>query len=180
MREVEVKYQVADLGSVVRELESRGVVLSDPVVQDDQAYAPVGWQYGDARNGVPFARLRTSQGQHVFTVKRPAENVMSCEEYESVVADRDRMHEAIMTLGFWPTVRIRKVRRTATVGDVGLCLDEVDGVGMFLELERLVADGVPGEVVQAELARFAESLGIKAEPVTQTYDTLVRATMASA
>jgi adenylate cyclase class 2 len=180
VREVEVKYQVADLESLLLVLESRGVELSAPVVQDDQAYAPAGWAYGDARDGVPFARLRTSQGRHVFTVKRPAENVMSCEEYETPVADRDQMHAAVVAMGFWPTVRIRKVRRTALVGDVALCVDEVDGVGVFLEAERLVSDSVPGEIVQAGLAEFVESLGIEAEPVEETYDTLVRAAMAPA
>jgi len=72
VREVEVKYQVADLASLLLVLESRGVELGVPVVQDDQAYAPAGWEYGDPRGGVPFARLRTSQGRHLFTVKRPA------------------------------------------------------------------------------------------------------------
>lgn len=180
MREVEVKYRIADLGSVLLALESRGVEMSEPVVQDDQAYAPVGWEYGDSREGVPFARLRTSAGRHVFTVKRPAGNVMSCEEHETVVADRDRMHGAVVAMGFWPTVRIQKVRRTASIGDVALCVDEVDGAGVFVELERLVGDDRPGGQVQAELARLAGSLGIEGEPVEQTYDTLVRAAMASA
>jgi len=100
---------------------------------------------------------------------------MSCEEHETPVADRDQMHAAVVAMGFRPTVRIRKVRRIAVVGDLALCVDEVDGVGVFLEAERLVGDGVPGEVVQAELAAFVESLGVEAEPVEQTYDTLVRA-----
>lgn len=69
---------------------------------------------------MPFARLRTVDGQHLFTLKRPAENVLSCEEHETAVADRDQMHHAIMAMGFRPTVRILKVRRTATVGDLVL------------------------------------------------------------
>jgi len=34
-------------------------------------------------------------------------------------------------------VRIHKVRCTATVDDLVLCVDERDGVGMFVEAERL-------------------------------------------
>ena len=116
-------------GSSVRGAETAGIELGAPVRQDDQAYAPDGWVYGDARCGVPFARLRTVGGRHVFTVKRPAENVLSCEEHETVVADRDQMHHAIVAMGFWPTVRIVKTRCTATVGDLVLCVDELDGLG---------------------------------------------------
>lgn len=66
-------------------------------------------------------------------------------------------------MGFMPTVRIRKVRRSATFGELTVCLDELDGVGVFVEVERQVPDGAPGEAVQAELSCFVESLGIRVE-----------------
>lgn len=174
MREVEVKFQIRDSEALLAALIARGIELGPPVRQDDQAYAPDGWRYGDDRRGVPFARLRTAEGRHVFTLKRPAENVLSCDEHETVVADRVQMHHAIVAMGFRPTVRIGKVRRTAAVGDMVVCVDEVDGVGVFLEVERLVSDGVPGEEVQAELSRFVASLAVRAERSVQTYDSLVR------
>lgn len=175
MREVEVKYRVRDTEALLAALETRGIELGAPVRQDDQAYAPDGWAYGDARRGVPFGRLRTMNGRHIFTVKRPAENVFSCEEHETVVADREQMHRAILAMGFRPTVRIVKMRRTATLGDLVLCVDELEDLGVFLEVERMVADDVPGEAVQAELSRFVISLDIEAEQTSQTYDSLVRA-----
>ena len=173
MREVEVKFQIRDAEAVIAALTARGIELGPPVRQDDQAYAPDGWSYGDDRRGVPFARLRTADGLHVFTLKRPAENVLSCDEHETVVADRVQMHHAIVAMGFRPTVRISKVRRTATVGDMVVCVDEVDGAGVFIEVERMVPDGVPGEEIQAELSRFVASLEVRAERSVQTYDSLV-------
>jgi adenylate cyclase, class 2 len=180
VREVEVKYRVRDLGALLAALKMRGIELGVPFCQDDQAYAPDGWAYGDDRRGVPFARLRTVDGRHVFTLKRPAENVLSCEEHETAVADRDQMHCAVVAMGFRPTVRIVKMRRTGTLGDLVLCVDELDGLGVFLEVERMVPDGVPGEAVQAELSRFVASLGIDAEQTGQTYDVLVRDLLTSA
>jgi adenylate cyclase, class 2 len=180
MREVEVKYRVRDLGALLAALEMRGIELGEPFRQDDQAYAPDDWTYGDDRRGVPFARLRTVDGRHVFTLKRPAENVLSCEEHETAVADRDPMHCAVLAMGFRPTVRIVKMRRTGSLGDLILCVDELDGLGAFLEIERMVPDGVPGEAVQAELSRFVASLGIDAEQTGQTYDILVRGLLTSA
>jgi adenylate cyclase class 2 len=63
------------------------------------------------------------------------------------------MHRAVVAMGFRPTVRIVKVRRTGSLGDMALCVDELDGLGVFLVVERMVPDGVPGEAVQAELSR---------------------------
>lgn len=92
------------------------------------------------------------------------------------------MHYAVLAMGFRATVRIGKVRRSAVIdgGDTVLCLDEVDGVGTFVEMERLVPDGVPGEVVQAELARFVAALGVEASRTKDSYDTLVRAALTPA
>lgn len=179
-KEIEVKYQVRGAGALVAALAARGIALGEPVRQDDQAYAPVGWSYGDGKLGVAFVRLRTVDGRHTFTLKRPAENALSCEEYETAVSDREQMHRAIEAMGFWPTVRIVKLRRTAELPDLSLCLDEVEGLGTFLELERMVPEEVPGEAVQAELAAFVASLGIDAHRTEETYDSLVRASLASA
>ncbi|GAB3170541.1 class IV adenylate cyclase [Myceligenerans halotolerans] len=175
MREVEVKFRVRDAESLLLALKERGVDLDGGVFQDDQAYAPVGWSYGDDKGGVSFVRLRTVDGRHTFTLKRPAENALSCDEFESVVTDREQMHAAICAMGFVPTVRIAKTRRTGRVGGVAVCVDDVEGLGAFIELERLVPEDVDGEAVQCELADWVVSLGIDAERTTETYDSLVRA-----
>lgn len=176
--EVEVKYRIGDLVALEAALAVRGVVLSAPVYQDDQAYARVGWEYGQSKIGVPFARLRTERGRHLLTVKTPVANELSCVEHETEVADREQMDAAIQQLGFYPTVRIRKARRTATLGLMSLCVDEVDGIGAFLEIERIVSWGELGERVQAELDRFAATLNVSLERTTDTYDSLIRAARA--
>ena len=56
VREIEVKYRIWDTEALFAALKGRGIELGAPVRQDDQAYAPDGWAYGDARCGVPFAR----------------------------------------------------------------------------------------------------------------------------
>jgi adenylate cyclase, class 2 len=93
---------------------------------------------------------------------------------------REQMDLAIRAMGFYPTVRIAKVRRTAAVAGVVLCVDEVAGLGTFLGLEQMVGDEVSGEAVQAELARFVASLDVEAERTAETYDFLVRAALTSA
>jgi adenylate cyclase, class 2 len=178
VREIEVKYRLHDLAALERELGRRGAVLSSPVRQDDQAYAQQGWAYGQAKIGVAFARLRTQDGRHLFTVKKPLDNEMACIEHETEVADRAQMHRAVVTMGFVPTVRIVKTRRTATIGDVAMCVDDVEHAGLFFEAEQVVGPWVSALAVQDELDRLVRSLGVTMERVTDTYDTLVREALA--
>ena len=180
MREIEVKCRVDDLEALAVALKARGIELSEPVYQDDQAYAPDGWQFGDSKLGVSFARLRTVDGMHYFALKQPGENAQACLEYETEVADRAAMHGAILHMGYHPTVRVTKTRRTATLEHCSLCVDDLEGVGAFLELERMVPDDIPAEAIQAELAAFAASFGVAAIRTDETYDSLVRAAKVNA
>ncbi|WP_462188161.1 class IV adenylate cyclase [Frankia sp. CcWB2] len=173
MREVEVKYSVSDLEAVLGALSGRGINLGEAVYQDDQAFAPLGWSFGDSKLGVSFLRLRTVNGRHWFALKQPGANAQDCLEYETEVADRQQMHEAILRMGYWATVRVAKFRRTGRHGEVSLCLDELEGVGTFLELERMVPDDAPAAAVQEELAAFVASLGVEAVRTVETYDSLV-------
>ncbi|MCI4064511.1 CYTH domain-containing protein [Micromonospora sp. R77] len=177
-REIEVKYRVEDPESLLHELHARGATFSAPVRQDDQAYAANGWKYGQSKLGATFARLRTEDGRHVFCVKKPLANELACQEHETEVLRRDEMHEAILAMGFYPTVRIAKTRRTARLGPMLLCLDEVDGLGAFFEIETMIGGDRPAEQVQQELDRFARSLGVVLHRSTETYDSLVRSALA--
>jgi adenylate cyclase class 2 len=85
------------------------------------------------------------------------------------------MHGAIVQMGYRPTVRVAKTRRVAVTADCSVCVDDVEGVGGFVELERILPDDGAADVVQAELAALVESLGIAATRTSETYDSLVRA-----
>jgi adenylate cyclase, class 2 len=108
-------------------------------------------------------------------VSSTTDNELACLEFETEVADRSQMHEAVLLIGFHPTVRIVKTRRTARLGELSLCLDQVEHLGAFLEIERVIPPGQSGVALQAELDVFARSLGVPLERTTDTYDSLLRA-----
>ena len=177
--EVEARFR---LGSAfaTSALDAFGVRFSEPIRQDDQAYAPIGWEYGDNRIDVAFARLRTQEDEHLFTVKRPITDVRTCIEHECHVSDRGAMHHAILLMGYRPTVRIVKTRRCAMLDErTAMCIDEVEGVGAFIELEALTGPGDDHDKVRAKLEQLVFALGIDAERCVDTYDTLVHAAGAS-
>lgn len=179
-QEIEVKYRVDDLAALEKALAERGAFLSAPSHQDDQAYAEDGWTYDQTKIGRTFLRLRTQDGRHLFTVKRPLGNAMACLEHETEVTDREQMHHAILAMGFYPTVRIVKTRRTTRLGEVTICVDEVEHAGVFVELERTATTSEDGAAVQAELDAFARSLGVALVRTSDTYDSLVRTALTPA
>ncbi|WP_322766250.1 MULTISPECIES: class IV adenylate cyclase [unclassified Frankia] len=174
MREVKVKFHVRDREALLLTLKARGIDLGEPFFQDDQAYAPDRWTFADSRLGVSFPRLRTINNRHFFALRRPTVNAQACDAYETEVADRDQMHQAILNMGFCPTVRVAKTRRTARVGDVSLCVDELDGLGMFLELDCPVPAHESVVVVQEALNAFVTSLCVDVTRTEETCDALVR------
>ncbi|WP_017570545.1 class IV adenylate cyclase [Nocardiopsis halotolerans] len=173
MREIEAKYRVTDLEALLAALDTAGVPLSAPAEQDDQAYAPAGWEFGMPRTGHTFARLRTQNGLHVFTTKTPVANAMECVEHETAVADREQMHLALLRLGYAPAIRIVKTRRVGRAGEIAVCVDELHGVGAFLEVELTVDDDRDGPAAQTELDAWVRGLGADLERTTDTYDLLV-------
>ena len=179
MREIETKYRVGDVDALLTALKGAGVEMGDARYQDDQAYAPAGWSPEQGKVGHTFARLRTQDGAHTFTTKTPLANSMECAEHETPVGDREQMHHAVLAMGFTPTVRIAKHRRTGTAGQIAVCVDQVEGVGAFIELELVVDDERDGMATQAELDAWARGLGVELERTTDTYDTLVRAAAAA-
>lgn len=97
---------------------------------------------------------------------------MACLEHETEVADREQMHQAVLSMGFYPTVRIVKTRRTGRLDDVTICVDEVEHVGVFVEFERTAPSQEDGSAVQAELDALARSLGVALARTSETYDSL--------
>lgn len=176
-----MKCRVAStVASVMVHLAERGAVWSEPVVQDDQAYAEHDWTFDQSKLGRTFARIRTTAGVHTLTLKIPQANALACIEHEVAVHDADAMAAILVAMGYRPTVRIRKRRRTARFGDITLCLDDVDNLGLFIEAEMMTAPDADAARTQGALRAWIEAFGL---PITFTedgYDTLMAAHLAAA
>lgn len=172
--EVEVRFRLLDERQALQQLRTVGVRFGKASMQDDQAYAPESWDYSKPRIGVTFARLRTSDTRCLFTVKRPVTDVRTCIEHECFVSDRAAMHEAIMLMGFRPTIKIQKRRALARRGKFTLCLDDVDGLGRFLEIECVASADDDTESVRREIESFVAQVGLVVERCHDTYDAMLK------
>jgi adenylate cyclase class 2 len=173
-KEIEVKARVADFDEIARRLSELGCVLSEPVTQHDTIFVDAHYgPFEEFQPGKNLLRIRKSKGKFLFTIKQPQSNEQDAIEYESEVLEPEEMKQAILLMGYHEACQVNKTRRKGNHNDWEICLDSVEGLGSFIEVEK-IADDPDVQAVQAELFEFLTTLGVKPEDrVTQGYDTRV-------
>jgi adenylate cyclase class 2 len=145
--EVEQKHRVEDVAAFITQIAGREVILEPPVLQSDQYFAHPARDFAKTDEAL---RIRTSGDESFVTYKGPkldAATKTRCElELPLHPADTEgtKFAELLTALGFQPVATVRKQRRRFTIYRGEQCvegaLDEVDGVGTFVELELLASD----------------------------------------
>lgn len=174
MREIEVKAKLKDLKFATDALINSGVVLNEKVIQHDTVYVLEPGNVETYLKNKHFLRLRTvNNTKTLFNLKMNGENSLTKIEHETEVSSREETHNMLIALGFKPGVVTNKTRITGHLKDMEICIDEVEGLGSFIEVERITNEG-DAEVIQNEMFEFLKSLGVeKEERVFEGYDILL-------
>jgi len=158
--EVELKVR-ADHDAVAERLRERGAAARGAVRQVDTYYDAPHRSFADTDEAL---RLRATTPlddgagdgpgagapggpatTHELTYKGPKVDAASKtrEEFESTVGDPDAVAAALSALGFSPAATVEKERRRFELDGYEVVLDDVDGLGEFVEVETAApADGV--------------------------------------
>ena len=173
MREIEIKARVDDSAKLLETLVRAGVQLGAPLTQHDIIWLEPGAQAGEVGRNV--LRIRTENDtKTIFTLKKTIASLDKL-EHETEVINADEMRSIIDLLGFELYSEVTKTRRKANVGDIEICLDEITGLGTFLEAEMLCADDANGDAVRIKLWELVSIFGIeKTAETTKGYDILMR------
>tara|TARA_Y100000310_G_scaffold345733_1_gene468996 strand:- start:7169 stop:7705 length:537 start_codon:yes stop_codon:yes gene_type:complete len=172
MKEIEVKAKVKDKELILSKLKEMNIELQDPITQKDIVFIPKQFE-GKPPLGTNVLRIRDQDGKLTFTLKQPQKNELDCIEKEITLDNAQQMHDIIIMLGFKVYAEFSKTRRKAKYNGLEICLDEVSGLGSFIEVERLAEEG-DAEKIQEELFAFLMKLGVsKEDQVMKGYDTLV-------
>jgi adenylate cyclase class 2 len=174
MKEVEIKATLRDKEKIMAKLKALGCAFEKAVTQEDTVYAKNVGSLKNFRNNDVFLRIRVKNGKKIiFTIKKRMSNDLDAIEHEVEVSSKEEMHAAILMMGYSEAVRIKKSRVTTTYDGCEICIDEVDGLGSFIEMEKLTKEG-DSEKIQEELFTFFETLGIKREDrMMSGYDILI-------
>jgi adenylate cyclase class 2 len=176
MREIEIKLKARDLSSLEQNLKSVGCVLSAPIHQHDTIYSHGGdtsiWE--NMKEGYVVVRIRRDDKGAIFTLKQQRTNELDNIECETRVEDGEVMHQALLLLGFIPEVEVKKIRRKGKLGEYEICLDQVENLGNFIELEKMANDDADADKIMEDLFQKIESLGLSREDQEKRgYDTQI-------
>jgi adenylate cyclase, class 2 len=145
--EVEQKHAVEDAAALLAQLAQRGITLEPPIIQSDQYFAHPSRNFAKTDEAL---RIRTSGDRSLLTYKGPKIDAATKTRHELELplhlddADGTRFAEFLTALGFKPVATVRKKRRKFYVERDGRSvegsLDDVDGIGTFVELELMAND----------------------------------------
>lgn len=178
MREIEIKARIKNIDNVCAVLADAGYEVSPAVKQHDQVYGLPGIA-GDDANHHPWLRLRTEEKQgsvkYIFTLKKSVTNQLDSIEHETEVSDPGELLSIFVHMGYEPYSDVTKVRRKAKIGDIELCIDAVEGLGEFIEAEKLTDEDAYYESVERELWKVLSIVGVRPEArVMDGYDVMMR------
>lgn len=184
MREIEIKARIADRRAFIAELTGHGVIVSEPVTQHDRVFGPIGVNGDDGENTAPWLRIRTETKadvqKHIFTLKKSVTNQMDSIEHETEVADDKELEKIISYIQFIPYSDLVKTRQKAQIGDIEICVDSVEGLGDFIEAEKLTDEDANYDEVANELWAILERFGVeRSDHVNEGYDVLMSKTKKS-
>jgi adenylate cyclase class 2 len=179
MHEVEVKSALKDKQAFIAALSERGSELGPEIVQDDTVYVKNTGSLATYLNNSDFLRLRVENtGRTLFTFKRhtgTSKDLTSAPlELELEVSSREEMEKILILLGYKAMVRVKKVRRKTQFEKWEICVDEVEGLGSFVELEELSEVTENTQEIRNRMQAFLAELGVGGEEqLNNRYDVLL-------
>lgn len=176
MREIEIKLRVNDLRSLEKKLKERGCVLSTPIRQLDTVYTRGNNVdvFAGTKEGNIVIRIRRQDDKAELNLKQQRSGELDNIECESKIDDPEAVHQILLLLGWQPQVEVKKIRRKGKLGIYEICLDQVEELGNFVELEKLTADDADPQEVRGELICALEDLGLsRADEEQKGYDTQI-------
>ena len=110
----------------------------------------------------------------LMTLKVEGQTKLASNEYEFVVDDGNTARQMLTALGWQEIVTVDKVRLESKTEDYTICIDEVAGLGLFIELEVLTEDSADVKNIQQQMCNFLKNLNIDGKLWKIPYDTSIR------
>ncbi len=174
MFEVEFKYPVNSHDSIRQQLLTLDAELIGISDHCDEYFNQTLLDF--AGNDIAL-RIRSRGGSHTLTWKGPNLDTRAKIREEIEInfntEDKDRFRGMLFGMGFHSVINVRKQRESLRVcwqgQEAEICLDTIEGVGTFVELEMVVASKEQVNAAKATLESLADTIGITSRPTTVSY-----------
>jgi adenylate cyclase class 2 len=159
MFEVEVKTYLSNTNRIIDILNNKGCIFETPIIQKDDVFVHKSIQNANIPNGSNVLRIRTENDMHLLTLKQ-MQNSFETIELETIIDNPDAVTEMLILLGYKRFVAINKKRIQSKYNNFLLCIDEVEYLGNFLEVELLVKKEEEKSAALEQIHYFLNELGI--------------------
>lgn len=139
MREIELKFKVKNLNEIIKFLEDRNCQISSINYQCDTIYVS-DLDNTESKEGSVWLRVRKTNDKIELNYKKQSAKKMESEEIEFEVDSYEKANSFLKALGFKEWVQVNKKRRYSKYKDCNICIDEVEKLGFFVELELLIEE----------------------------------------
>ena len=173
MIEVEVKLPISQREMVEADLEKMGFKKAGLVCEEDLYFDNAAGQIrkgGEALRVRQVTDLKTGKEEAVMTYKgRKLDHVsMSRRDLETGVADAAVCKDIFEALGFRNVPpAVKKIRQEYARGNMNACVDQVENLGDFLELEIVMEEQGKKEEALALIEKVLHDLGYGMEDTTR-------------
>ncbi|MEE1085613.1 MAG: class IV adenylate cyclase [Schaedlerella sp.] len=173
MIEVEIKLPIKSRECVEAELQKLGFSSGNFMRESDIYFNSDNY---DLRQKDMALRIRscenltTGESDAVMTYKGPKLDSISMtrKELETEVEDAKVCQEILKGIGFTKVYPVCKLRQYYHMEQITACVDEVEGLGEFLELEIIVAGEEEREEALERLEEILTKLGYGMEETTRS------------
>ena len=174
MIEVEIKAKIANKAKMMEKLEEQKAIKINTVKQTDYIYLKrevIGFEITE---GDPVIRIRKENDRIFFTLKKKAKDNISNIELETIVDDEKVWSQILVEMGYKEVVCVKKHRTNYIVEDITVCMDEVEKLGDFIEIEQMVEQEELEQEARKKIEELCSILEIKKEEIeNKKYDVLV-------
>ncbi len=172
MREIELKFKVNNLNEIIKKLEEKNCKISEKLVQYDTIYVE-NLDNVESTEGSIWLRVRKENDKIELNYKKQSKKLMESEEIEFAVSSYEKANLFLKSLGYKPWVEVNKTRRHTKYQDCNICIDEVEKLGSFIELELLINENNNVDY-EKQLLAIAKELNIDTTSrVNSHYDTMI-------
>lgn len=160
MLEMELKAVLKNKLQVINYLGKKECEWSRTLFQEDVIYIQ---NSIEKTVNIPVFRIRKIDGKTVVTLKVQAADLNTARELELEVSDDKIMHQILQIIGFEAKVEVKKKRIETDYRGYKICIDEVEELGDFLEIEKLSEEDSNRETEYEIMWHILEELGIREE-----------------
>ena len=171
--EIEIKLPLKNLKETLEILTDQGFQETAQIREEDTYFNSV---YHDVKKRDEALRIRTStdcrsgisKTQINFKGPKLDKISMSRMELETEVSDAEVLKNILIHLDFFTVASVMKTRKYLKCGKLTACLDQVEGLGDFLELEVIAEQESERKEILSKMEDLLAILGYHMSDTVQT------------